>query len=199
MAFQTQRPLQVLSRTYPPAARFHSLDPWKGLTDNPLIQNLAASVDAWGFGFGLWKASNFAQFLLSPAHFTRIFYKCLHGKPQTGDKEVWILFIFAKPIRLKKQKTRIGDKPGCKFERQKYIRQLQCVCVDKKFYSNHSIVNISSTLITEVDNMHSSHHSFLGIEERYDIRQGILTQVLQQLGHQSKKTSSFSWRVQICI
>lgn len=53
-----------------------------------------------------------------------------------------------------------------------------CVCVCKKFYSNHSIVNISSILITEIDNMHSSHHNFLGIEERYNITQAILTQVL---------------------
>lgn len=47
----------------------------------------------------------------------------------------------------------------------------------KKFHSNHSIVNISSALITEVDDMHSSHQNFLD-GEGYDIRQAILTQVL---------------------
>lgn len=53
-----------------------------------------------------------------------------------------------------------------------------CVCVHKKLYCNHGIVNISSTLITEVDDMHSSHHHLLGTGERHDIKQSILTQVL---------------------
>lgn len=52
-----------------------------------------------------------------------------------------------------------------------------CVCVHKKLYCNPGIVNISSTLITEVDDMNSSHHHFLGARERHDIKQSISIQV----------------------